>query len=50
MMNKKAKRNLKKVIAGGAMALTLTMVVPTVTVLATDSPIVWSIKQPTVSK
>ncbi|MCB2300629.1 hypothetical protein LGL55_10455 [Clostridium tagluense] len=49
-MNNKTRRNLKRVVAGGVMALTLVAVVPSKEVLATDSPIVWSIKQPQVSK
>ncbi|MBU3145025.1 hypothetical protein [Clostridium sp. CF012] len=49
-MNNKTKKNLKRAIAGGLMALTLTVLVPNVTAKATDGPIVWSIKKPQVTK
>jgi hypothetical protein len=46
-MNNKTKRNLRKVVAGGAMALVLTMLTPVVTALAVDSPVVFlSVEQP----
>ena len=49
-MNKKTKRNLKKVVIGGLMVLTLTTVIPSGEALAVGAPIVHSIKQPTTLK
>lgn len=44
-MNNKTKRNLRKVVAGGLMALTLTVLIPSVTASAkVDPPIVFSIQ------
>lgn len=46
-MNNKTKRNLKKVVIGGAMALTL-ILIPTVNAFAqVDPPIVFSV-EPTI--
>jgi hypothetical protein len=48
MMNNKTKRNLRKVVAGGLMALTLTTIVPfTANAKVVDPPIVFSVQQPT---
>ena len=46
-MNNKTKRNLKKVIVGGTLALTLTLI-PTANAFArVDPPIVFSVENPT---
>jgi hypothetical protein len=47
-MNNKTKRNLKRVVAGGLMALTLTTMMPfTANAKIVDPPIVFSVQQPT---
>lgn len=44
-MNKNKKRNLKRVVVGGLMALTLTTCVTTTAKAVTDPPIVFNAQQ-----